>query len=219
MKTEETKEIFLPYKIVCQAAEGEIVEKKSRFIAAVSPARSEQEAAAFIESVRKKHYDARHNCPAFVIGKNRELSRCSDDGEPGGTAGKPILEVINAMGLTDTVVVVTRYFGGVLLGTGGLVRAYTEAAKAGLAKAGIAVMRYGFLLLIHTDYTDLGRIQYFLGNRKIPILDSQYADRVSLKIRVPREDADFLMKELTECTGTRAGIEILEKSYYMTEEA
>ena len=100
----------------------------------------------------------------------------------------PILEVINAMGLTDTVVVVTRYFGGVLLGTGGLVRAYTEAAKAGLAKAGIAVMRYGFLLLIHTDYTDLGRIQYFLGNRKIPILDSQYADRVSLKIRVPRED-------------------------------
>ena len=117
------------------------------------------------------------------------------------------------------MVVVTRYFGGVLLGTGGLVRAYTEAAKAGLAKAGIAVMRYGFLLLIHTDYTDLGRIQYFLGNRKIPILDSQYADRVSLKIRVPREDADFLMKELTECTGARAGIEILEKSYYMTEEA
>ena len=219
MKTEETKEIFLPYKIVCQAAEGEIVEKKSRFIATISPARSEQEAAAFIESVRKKHYDARYNCPAFVIGKNRELSRCSDDGEPGGTAGKPILEVINAMVLTDTVVVVTRYFGGVLLGTGGLVRAYTEAAKAGLAKAGIAVMRYGFLLLSHTDYTDLGRIQYFLGNRKIPILDLQYADRVSLKIRVPREDADFLMKELTECTGARAGIEILEKSYYMTEEA
>ena len=86
MKTEETKEIFLPYKIVCQAAEGEIVEKKSRFIAAVSPARSEQEAAAFIESVRKKHYDARHNCPAFVIGKNRELSRFRDDGVQGGTA-------------------------------------------------------------------------------------------------------------------------------------
>lgn len=219
MKTEETKEIFLPYKIVYQAGQGEIVEKKSRFIAAVSPARSEQEAAAFIESVRKRHYDARHNCPAFVIGKNRELSRCSDDGEPGGTAGKPILEVINAMGLTDTVVVVTRYFGGVLLGTGGLVRAYTEAAKAGLANAGIAVMRYGFLLLIHTDYTDLGRIQYLLGNRKIPILDSQYTDRVSLKIRVPGEDADFLIKELTECTGARAGIEILEKSYYMTKEA
>lgn len=219
MKTEETKEIFLPYKIVYQAGQGEIVEKKSRFIAAVSPARSEQEAAAFIESVRKRHYDARHNCPAFVIGKNRELSRCSDDGEPGGTAGKPILEVINAMGLTDTVVVVTRYFGGVLLGTGGLVRAYTEAAKAGLANAGIAVMRYGFLLLIHTDYTDLGRIQYLLGNRKIPILDSQYTDRVSLKIRVPGEDADFLIKELTECTGARAGIEILEKSYYMTKTA
>lgn len=208
-----------PYKILYQGGQGEIVEKKSRFIASVSPAGSEQEAAAFIESIRKKHYDARHNCPAFVIGRNRELSRCSDDGEPGGTAGKPILEVINGMGLTDTVVVVTRYFGGILLGTGGLVRAYTEAAKAGLANAGIATMRYGSLLNISADYTDLGRIQYLLGNRRIPVLDSQYTDRVSLKLRVSEEDVDALLKELTESTGARAGIEILEKSYYMVEEA
>lgn len=218
-KTDEKKEKYLPYKIVFQAGEGEIVEKKSRFIASVAPAGSEQEAVSFIESVRKRHYDARHNCPAFVIGKNREISRCSDDGEPGGTAGKPILEVINAMGLTDTVVVVTRYFGGILLGTGGLVRAYTEAAKAGLANAGIATMRYGSLLSISTDYTDFGRIQYLLGNRKIPILDSQYTDRVGLKIRIPQEDVEGLMKELAESTGARAGIEILEKSYYMTKES
>lgn len=219
MGTQDGREKFLPYKIVYEAGEGEIVEKKSRFIASVSPAGSEQEAAAFIESIRKKHYDARHNCPAFVIGRNRELSRCSDDGEPGGTAGKPILEVINGMGLTDTVVVVTRYFGGILLGTGGLVRAYTEAAKAGLANAGIATMRYGSLLNISADYTDLGRIQYLLGNRRIPVLDSQYTDRVSLKLRVSEEDVDALLKELTESTEARAGIEILEKSYYMVEEA
>lgn len=123
------------------------------------------------------------------------------------------------MGLTDTVVVVTRYFGGILLGTGGLVRAYTEAAKAGLANAGIATMRYGSLLNISADYTDLGRIQYLLGNRRIPVLDSQYTDRVSLKLRVSEEDVDALLKELTESTGARAGIEILEKSYYMVEEA
>ena len=192
MGTQDGREKFLPYKIVYEAGEGEIVEKKSRFIASVSPAGSEQEAAAFIESIRKKHYDARHNCPALVI---------------------------NGMGLTDTVVVVTRYFGGILLGTGGLVRAYTEAAKAGLANAGIATMRYGSLLNISADYTDLGRIQYLLGNRRIPVLDSQYTDRVSLKLRVSEEDVDALLKELTESTEARAGIEILEKSYYMTEEA
>lgn len=212
---EERKQEFFPYKIVFQPGTGEIVEKKSRFIANVAPADSEEAAAAFIESVRKKYYDARHNCPAFVIGRNRELTRCSDDGEPGGTAGKPVLEVLNAEGLTNTVIVVTRYFGGTLLGTGGLVRAYTEAAKAGLANAGIAVMRYGASVSIDTNYTDLGKIQYLLGNQGIPILDSRYTDKVELIVRVPDEEADFLIKELTESTKARAMIRILEKSYYM----
>ena len=207
------------YKILYQGGEGELVEKKSRFIATTRPVKTEEEAAAFVEEMKKKYWDARHNCHAWVIGERGQLCRCSDDGEPGGTAGKPILEVINGMGLTDTVVVVTRYCGGILLGTGGLVRAYTEAAKAGLANAGIATMRYGSLLNISADYTDLGRIQYLLGNRRIPVLDSQYTDRVSLKLRVSEEDVDALLKELTESTGARAGIEILEKSYYMVEEA
>lgn len=209
------QEKFLPYKIVCEAGEGEIVEKKSRFIAVAAPAQGEAQAAAFVESVRKKYYDARHNCSAYVIGKNGELQRYSDDGEPGGTAGKPILEVINAQELTNTIIVVTRYFGGTLLGTGGLVRAYTEAAKAGLANAKTAIMRYGSVLAVSTDYTDFGRIQYLLGNRQIPILDSRYTDRVDLKIRVPEEELSSLIKDLTESTGARAGIEITEKSYYM----
>lgn len=209
------EEKFPSYKIVYRAGEGEIVEKKSRFIASVAPVENEQEAAAFIESVKKKYYDARHNCPAFIIGKNRELTRCSDDGEPSGTAGKPILEVLMGAGVTNTAIVVTRYFGGTLLGTGGLVRAYTQAAQAGLANAGIGTVRYGAQISIKTDYTDLGKIQYFLGNREIPIKDSVYTDKVELTIQIPMENADRLFKELTENTSGRAVMEILEKGYYL----
>lgn len=214
----DEKERFFPYKIVYRQGTGEIVEKKSRFIANVAPANSEEEAAAFIESIRKKYYDARHNCPAFVIGRNRELTRCSDDGEPSGTAGKPVLEVLNGAELTNTVIVVTRYFGGTLLGTGGLVRAYTEAAKAGLDNAGIATMRYGVSVSVKADYTDLGKIQYLLGNNGIPVLDSRYTDKVELIVRVPLEASDSLVKELTESTGARAVIEYLEKGYYMEKD-
>ena len=121
---------FRPYKVIYQPGHGEYEEKKSRFIASLVPARSEEEAAVFIDSVKKKYYDARHNCSAFVIGRNRELTRCSDDGEPGGTAGKPMLEVLLTAGVTNGAAVVTRYFGGTLLGTGGLVRAYTQIGRA-----------------------------------------------------------------------------------------
>ena len=121
------------YKAVYQGGEGEIVEKKSRFIATVIPAGSEEEVLAFIESVRKKYWDARHHCFAYVIGERNELQRCSDDGEPSGTAGKPMLEVLLGEEIHNVAVVVTRYFGGTLLGTGGLVRAYSAATKQGLA--------------------------------------------------------------------------------------
>lgn len=211
----DKKQDFLPYKIVYQAGMGEIVEKKSRFIANVAPASSEAEAAAFIESIRKKHYDARHNCPAFIIGRNSELTRCSDDGEPGGTAGKPILEVLFSEGVTNVVAVVTRYFGGTLLGTGGLVRAYTQAAKEGLASAGIATMRYGKELTIGIDYTDVGKVQYLLGNRKIEIADARYLQHVEFDVRICAEKADALIKELTEATAARARLEVKKEGYYM----
>lgn len=215
---ENNRKQFLPYKIVYSGGEGEIIEKKSRFIAAIAPAESEEEALAFIESVRKKHYDARHNCPAFIIGRNKELTRCSDDGEPSGTAGKPILEVLLGAGLTNTVVVVTRYFGGTLLGTGGLVRAYTQAVQEALKNVGIATMRYGSVISIETDYTDLGKIQYLLGNKGISIADSFYTDKVTLKIQIPKEQAEPLMKELTEQTAGRVHCEVLEDGYYMEKE-
>lgn len=215
----EREQNFPPYRIVCEGGVGEIVEKKSRFIATVTPVESEQEAVAFIESVKKKYYDARHNCPAFVIGKNKELTRCSDDGEPSGTAGKPILEVLLGEGLTNVAVVVTRYFGGTLLGTGGLVRAYTQATQEGLAACQTATMRYGVTIRIETDYTDLGKIQHLLGNKEIPIISSEYTDKVALTVQLPKEEAQGLMKELTEATAARALAEITESGYYREKDS
>ena len=203
------------YKVVYQAGSGEYEEKRSRFIANVAPVSSEEEATAFIESIRKKYYDARHNCPAFIIGRNRELTRCSDDGEPSGTAGKPILEVLLSAGVTNVAVVVTRYFGGTLLGTGGLVRAYTQATKEGLADAGIATMRFGKELTIGIDYTDVGKVQYILGSRQIDIAQSRYTQTVEFDIRIPAEAVGALTKELTEATAARACIEITGEGYYM----
>lgn len=218
MAKEEVREIeveYSPYQVVYQAGSGEYEEKKSRFIANVVPAASVEEAVAFIDSMRKKYYDARHNCSAFIIGRNRELTRCSDDGEPSGTAGKPILEVLLGAGVTNVAVVVTRYFGGTLLGTGGLVRAYTQASKEGLAHAGIATMRYGKELTIGTEYTDVGKIQYILSSRNIEIVQSRYTQSVEFDIRIPSEEVQNLKKELTEATAGRTRIEITGEGYYM----
>ncbi len=206
---------FPPYKIIYRPGTGVYEEKKSRFIAHIAPANSEEEAVRFIESVKKKHYDARHNCPAFIIGRNRQLTRCSDDGEPGGTAGKPILEVLLGAEVTNVVAVVTRYFGGTLLGTGGLVRAYTQAAQAGLRDAGIATMQYGLEITIGVDYTDAGKVQYLLGRRQIEIASSGYTDKVAFDIRIPAEQEESFLKEITEATSGRAQIEVTGAGYYM----
>lgn len=211
---ESRKQEFPDYKIVCRAGSGEYEEKKSRFIANVIPASSVEEATVFIEAMRKKYYDARHNCSAFVIGRNREVTRCSDDGEPGGTAGKPILEVLLGAEVTDAAVVVTRYFGGTLLGTGGLVRAYTQAAQAGLVDAGIATMCYGKELTIRTEYTDAGKLQYLLGSRQIEIQASRYTDTVEFDIRIPADQCQAVEKTLTEATAGRARLEVTGEGYY-----
>ena len=144
------------YRTVLEKGESEIVEKKSRFLAAAAHIDTEEEALAFIEEIRKKHYNATHNCYAYVLGENFELQRFSDDGEPGGTAGKPILDVLTGEDIHDSVIVVTRYFGGTLLGTGGLVRAYSGAAKEGLLASAIITRKRGIKLKIRTEYTGLG---------------------------------------------------------------
>lgn len=200
--------------MVEQGGSGEIEEKKSRFIAYVSHAETEEEALAFVESVKKKHWDARHNCYAYVLGERGQMMRFSDDGEPSGTAGKPILEVLAGACVRNAVIVVTRYFGGTLLGTGGLVRAYTQAAQAGIAASTICTMRYGTRLCITTDYNGIGRIQYLLGTKKIPIEEPSYTDVVTLKVKIPFEEEDSFRKEITEATAGKARIEKIDSAYY-----
>ena len=148
---------------VREGGEGEIIEKKSRFICTVRPVETEEEAVAFIAEMKKKYWDARHNCSAFVLGDRQELTRCSDDGEPAGTAGRPMLEVLLGRGIHNAAVVVTRYFGGVLLGTGGLVRAYQSAVQAGLDASYIMERREGRKLTVGTDYNGVGKLQYLFG--------------------------------------------------------
>ena len=210
---ERKEQVFLPYRVVKTPGCGEYEEKKSRFIAHVYPAQSEEEAMGLIEATRKKYYDARHNCTAFIIGRNRELTRCSDDGEPSGTAGKPMLEVLLAEGITNVVVVVTRYFGGTLLGTGGLVRAYTQAVKAGLEHAEVVTMVYSECLTLSLPYTDVGRVQHLLADEKIIPADSRYTESVELDINVPSEQSEALQKKLTEATAGRINIKKINEGY------
>lgn len=207
---------MIRHKAVFEAGRGEIVEKKSRFIAHVQAVDSVEEAQEFIEAVKKKYWDARHNCSAFSVGEMNPLTRCSDDGEPGGTAGKPILEVIQGSGIRNIVIVVTRYFGGTLLGTGGLVRAYTEAAKAGIENAVIIEKIPATRMKLFTEYTDLGKIQYILAQNQVTVENTEYTDKVEIRALFPEKEKKALCRALTEGTGGRVHIEDGEDVYYGT---
>ncbi len=199
------------YKILYEGGMGEIVEKKSRFIATVRKVENEEEALAFIAETKKKYWDARHNCHAFVVGDQHQLQRSSDDGEPSGTAGRPMLEVLLKEDIHNVAVVVTRYFGGVLLGTGGLLRAYQKATQEGLRNSIIALKQPGRLLTIKTDYNGIGKIQYILGKQGITLVDSRYTEVVELEAMVPVEQLEALQKEITEGTNGTAGFELGEQ--------
>lgn len=188
------------YRFVYRGGSGEIVEKKSRFIATVVPVSTEEEALAFIEQTKKKYWDARHNCTAFTIGSRHQLTRCSDDGEPAGTAGRPMLDVLLKEDIHNAAIVVTRYFGGTLLGTGGLVRAYSGAVQEGLRQCTILERKDGLKLELHSDYTDIGKLQYLMGQRQIPTLSSSYTDSVTLEVLVPTEDVAAFCDAVTEAT-------------------
>ena len=194
-------------KNLYKGGEGEIVEKKSRFIATLRPIASEEEAAQFLAEIRKKYWDARHHCSAFVLGERGDLTRCSDDGEPSGTAGRPMLDVLTGEGLTGCMAVVTRYFGGTLLGTGGLVRAYGGAVREGLKNCVLLTCIEGVRLVISSDYTDLGKIQYILGEEKATLENTEYTDRVTSTVLLPAADEERVRKKLTDATGGRCTIE------------
>lgn len=203
------------YKVLTKDGSGEIVEKKSRFIGNAYCVETTEEAEKRIAEISKKYWDARHNCYAYVIGENSEVSKCSDNGEPSGTAGKPILEVITGAGLTNTLIIVTRYFGGVLLGTGGLVRAYTQSAQAALAGSEIGEKVYAQLLTVTVDYSKVNTVQYYLSQSEITIKDSRYAENVSFDICVRESELETVKSAFTQkCEGK---LEITEgdKGYYI----
>lgn len=202
------------YKTIYEGGQGEIVEKKSRFIATVRLVETEEEALSFIEEMKKKYWDARHNCYVYSVGKNREFTRCSDDGEPSGTAGRPMMDVILGEDIYNAAVVVTRYFGGVLLGTGGLVRAYSKAVQEGLANSRVIEKIYGISLKVTTDYTGIGKIQYIAGENNLPILDCEYTEKVVLHLMVPSDKEQFVRKAITEGTNGRAQMEKERDLYF-----
>ncbi len=202
------------YHVLWEGGTGELVEKKSRFIARTCPVESEQEAAEFIEKMRKQYWDARHHCFAYVIGDRNQTQRCSDDGEPAQTAGRPILDVILGSGVHNICLVVIRYFGGTLLGTGGLVRAYSGAAQEGLRNSTVLEKRPGKQIRITTDYSGIGKIQYILGQNQIPVMDSQYTEEVEIRVMAPLEQAQQLKAEITEATSGRARIDESDPVYY-----
>lgn len=193
-------------RTVYSGGEGEIIEKKSRFIATVRPVSSEEEAVAFINEMKKKYWDARHNCSAFVIGERQEVTRCSDDGEPAQTAGRPMLDVLLREDIHNAAVVVTRYFGGVLLGTGGLVRAYQKAVQEGLAASVIIDKKEGRYLTVGTDYTGLGKLQYLIAQKNLTTIDTIYTERVEVLLMVPVEEQQEVEKEIIETTSGSAQI-------------
>ncbi|MDD6797058.1 MAG: YigZ family protein [Clostridia bacterium] len=196
------------FYIISKNGYGEIVEKKSKFIANVFPVSNEQEAAAHIEAIRKKYWDARHNCHAFVIGAHDETQRCSDDGEPSGTAGKPILEVIHGNKLHNCLIVVTRYFGGILLGTGGLVRAYTQAAQAGLADATVQQQIEGRRIHLTFDYTNLAKLQHIAGQLKLTLDNVQYTDKIEAEVMADIAESEEFINSIVESTAGRVMYEV-----------
>lgn len=202
------------YRILYKGGQGELTEKKSRFIATTRPVETEEEALAFIEEVRKKYWDARHNCFAYVIGEKGELQRCSDDGEPSQTAGRPMLDVLLGEEVRNVCAVVTRYFGGTLLGTGGLVRAYSGAVKAGLEQCQVVTKRLAKELQVATDYSGVGKIQYLAAQNGITTLESQYGETVEFSFLVPVGEADSFSAQLTEGTNGRCAIQVKRELYY-----
>ncbi len=199
------------YVTVAQKAQDDFFERKSQFIGAIAPVSTEEEALAFLSEVRAKHRDARHNCFAYVL-KNG-VKRCSDDGEPQGTAGVPILEVVEREGITDVIVVVTRYFGGILLGAGGLTRAYSKGAKDALIASGIAVMGAWARVKVPCTYPLFQRVKLEIESANGVVDDVQYGADVVLAVSLPAEQTEGLQRRLTELSAGGIAVEVLSEEY------
>lgn len=193
--------------------EHEIIIQKSRFIAHIKRAESEAEAQEFIQSLKKKYWDATHNCSAYLIGENDQIQKANDDGEPSGTAGVPILEVLKKRKLKDTVVVITRYFGGIKLGAGGLIRAYGKSTSEGLDTAGIVERRLVQVIHVTIDYTWLGKVEKELRDSEYIIKEIHYLDTVEVEVYVNEDQVSAFHEWVIELTNGQADLKKGETDY------
>lgn len=199
------------YITIEQEGTCETIEKKSRFIANVFPIQNIEEADYFLGQIRKRYWDGAHHCYAYQIGEKNEIQRFSDDGEPQGTAGKPILDALKGEDIKNTLIVVTRYFGGTLLGTGGLVRAYGKSAKEGIQAAGLVQRIRVRLIELQMAYPLSGKVQYLLKDKGYKIRESEYMERVIFIVEVPLPDEEIFTKWLIE--STHAEVSIIPGAY------
>lgn len=193
---------------------GEIVEKKSRFIATVQPVSTKEEAEEMIAACKKKYWDARHNCSAYIIADNVDIMHSSDDGEPSQTAGKPMLDILVSEGLRNVCVVVTRYFGGTLLGTGGLVRAYQAAVKEGLRQCTYIEKKKGMKAAVALDYNDVGKLQHLFATNKVETLGSDYGEKVFLSLIIPSEIYEDIKEKVVDITNGKSSLQDVSEAYY-----
>lgn len=193
-----------PYRSVFEYAEAEYTVERSRFIAHVSPAESPEEARAFIAEIKARYRDATHNVPAFVCGPGSEHQWASDDGEPQGTSGMPVLRLLTGGELTNVAIVITRYFGGIKLGTGGLARAYSHAASLAVEKAGICEVRESTLLGYTFDYTYLSKLTAMAPNCGFEIGDIEYTNRVNVIVKCPEEKTEEIKAAINDLTSGKA---------------
>jgi len=207
----------ISYKTIKAPASGSLIERKSEFIGYVAPVRTEEQAIQFVNEIRKKHSDARHNVYAYILRENNTV-RFSDDGEPHGTAGMPVLDVLRKEELTDIAAVVTRYFGGILLGTGGLVRAYTAAVKAALDNAEIVVFDRFAVFSATVSYSDYPKVDYFLQSRTVIKDNIDYGNDVRMLLAVPDEQFEGVAKSIADITNGRAVIERVGERYDYIEQ-
>jgi len=195
------------YKTVKGFGESELIIQKSRFITYVNRAETEQEAQSFIDNIKNQHKSANHNCSAYMIGEHDNIQKANDDGEPSGTAGFPMLEVLKKQGLKDTVVVVTRYFGGIKLGGGGLIRAYGKATTEGISAAQVVERKLHYIMKISIDYTWLGKVENEVRSSEYPLNRIEYADSVELYIFTPATKEEVFRSWITEITNGQAVLE------------
>lgn len=196
-----------------RSASAELLIQKSRFICFAARAETEQEALDFINSIKEQHRAANHNCSAYLVGAHNSIQKANDDGEPSGTAGVPILEVLKKKGLNDTVIVVTRYFGGIKLGSGGLIRAYGKSASEALAAAGIVERRLHSVTKVTIDYTWLGKVENEIRHSVYPLKDIEYAEGVNVYVYVPVADEQLFNEWMMEMTNGQSSLNSIKQEY------